>query len=114
LAGSLDRGVGFAQYKRPEDKPKQVPGPGAYNVERQLNTIQGKMGWKVKKLTQDITPSAHDYQPNISLTERRTTDALNLYSNRMDFSRSITKQIGPGEYNLRTQLKRELGKMGRS
>jgi len=72
------------------------------------------MGWKLKKLTQDITPSPHDYELNLSLTERRTSDCLNLYSNRMDFSRSVTKDIGPGQYELKSKLKGEMGIIGRS
>lgn len=72
------------------------------------------MGWKLKKPAQDLTPSAQDYDPNLSLTERRTSEVVNLYSNRVDFSKSATRHIGPGEYNLRTKLTNELGKMGRS
>lgn len=72
------------------------------------------MGWKLKKFAPDITPAGNDYEPNTSLTERRASDCLNFYANRTNFSRSITKHIGPGEYDLRTKLGHELGKMSRS
>jgi hypothetical protein len=72
------------------------------------------MGWKLQKLVKHVTPSVHDYQPNTCLTERRERESLTFYANRTDFSKSTTRALGPGAYELRGRLGRELGKMGNS
>lgn len=72
------------------------------------------MGWKLQKVIKNITPSTHDYFPNTSLTERRERESLTFYANRTDFSKSGTRHIGPGAYNVSMRLGKELGSMGTS
>ena len=40
--------------------------------------------------------------------------SLTMYSNRVDFSKSDTKEIGPGHYNFSSASKPQLGTMSRS
>lgn len=56
------------------------------------------MGHKLKKLTQDITPAGSNYNPVIYLTKPAAQRVINYATNRSDFSKSITGNVGPGDY----------------
>ena len=73
------------------------------------------MGKKIKDLTQFITPGADNYQPKENLTKPSAQRTINYYTNRTDFSKSITGPIGPGVYETSDSgSARELGKMSKS
>ena len=69
---------------------------------------------KLKKLTEDVYPAPSAYQPSEHLTRSTPQRTVNYYSNRTDFSKSITgKRVGPGVYEASKQNKSQYGKMGR-
>lgn len=57
------------------------------------------MGKKLKQDVKFITPGADHYQPKISFSKQSSPRVINFYSNRVDFSKSLTgEKIGPGSY----------------
>ena len=57
------------------------------------------MGKKIKDLTQFITPGADNYNPTDDLTKATPQRVINYKTDRTDFSKSVTGQIGPGVYD---------------
>ena len=76
------------------------------------------MGRKIKDLPQFITPGADEYQPKEDLTRPNPQRVINYNTNRTDFSKSVTGNIGPGVYfSEKDDIKKtrtELGKMSKS
>lgn len=56
------------------------------------------MGKKIKDLTKFVTPGADNYRPKDDLTKPNAQRTVSYYTNRTDFSKSITGKIGPGVY----------------
>lgn len=60
------------------------------------------MGLKLKKLSEFINPAPSAYNPKEDLTKPTPQRPINLYSDRTDFSKSITGfKVGPGVYEVR-------------
>ena len=72
------------------------------------------MGRKLKELTEFITPAGSDYNPVDLLTKPTAQRVINYHTMRVDFSRSITGKVGPGDYLGDKDAKLELGKMSKS
>jgi hypothetical protein len=75
------------------------------------------MGKKLKEAPKFTTPGADHYSPNKEFIKEKSPRTVNFYSNRVDFSRSLTgKQVGPGSYHFDkySNSKVELGKMSKS
>lgn len=72
------------------------------------------MGRKLKELTEFITPAGSDYNPVDLLTKPTAQRVINYHTMRVDFSRSITGKVGPGDYLADKDAKLELGKMSKS
>ena len=71
------------------------------------------MGLKLKKLTEFVGPAPDNYTPRDSLTKPQAQRPINYDANRTDFSKSITgKRVGPGVYEVQTDQKLNLGKIG--
>ena len=57
------------------------------------------MGKKFKVDVKFVTPGADQYQPKEDFTRQSSPRVINFYSNRVDFSKSLTGQkVGPGSY----------------
>jgi len=73
------------------------------------------MGKKLKEAESLVTPAADHYSPNKLFIAQSSPRVVNMYSNRVDFSKSLTgKKVGPGSYRVDTTGKSELGKMSKS
>lgn len=48
------------------------------------------MGKKLKQDVKFITPAADHYEPKITLLKKSSPSVINYYSNRVDFSKSLT------------------------
>jgi hypothetical protein len=59
-------------------------------------------------------PDAATYKPRDEVTRKKASSTLVLRSHRVDFSKTITGIIGPGEYSINSESEGELGKLGRS
>lgn len=59
------------------------------------------MALKLKKLTEFVNPAPSAYNPKEDLTKPTSQRPINLYSDRTDFSKSITGKIGVGVYEVR-------------
>ena len=72
------------------------------------------MGLKLKKMTEFVGPAPDNYTPSDSLTKPQPQRSINYDANRTDFSKSITgKRVGPGVYEVQTDEKLNLGKIGK-
>lgn len=72
------------------------------------------MAIKLKKLTEFVNPAPTAYEPNDILTKPAPQRPINYYSDRIDFSKSITGgKVGPGKYEVRTKEELSLGKIGK-
>lgn len=58
------------------------------------------MGRKLKDLPEFITPAGSDYTPIEYLTKPAPQRVINYDTNRVDFSKSITGVVGPGDYDV--------------
>lgn len=58
------------------------------------------MGRKLKEQQQFITPAGNDYKPNDVLTKPNPQRVINYDTMRSDFSKSITGNVGPGDYEI--------------
>jgi hypothetical protein len=56
------------------------------------------MGRKLKNLPEYVTPAGSDYNPSDHLTKSAAQKVINYHTNRVDFSKSITGIVGPGDY----------------
>ncbi len=56
------------------------------------------MGRKIKNLPEFITPAGNDYDPIDYLTKTTPQRVINYDTNRTNFSKSITGEVGPGDY----------------
>ena len=62
-----------------------------------------------------VPPGANFYRPKINITRPKAKSTIVFRSDRLDFSKTITGPIGPGQYELRNDnLKGESGKIGSS
>ena len=104
--------IAFCKSKRPNTVHNHNPGPGTYATHSNLKTMLGYMSKKLKGATEFVGPSPQDYNPKEMLGQTR--HSLVMYSNRADFSKSDTKDIGPGQYNMERTLNGELGRIGKS
>lgn len=71
------------------------------------------MALKLKKLTEFVNPAPSAYNPKEDLTRPASQRPINLYSDRTDFSKSITGRLGPGIYDVRRKQALSLGKIGK-
>jgi hypothetical protein len=84
-----------------------------------MSTIGGAMGKILKKEAKKeeeqrlglSTPGANYYKPKDSLTKQRVRSTIVFKGDRIDFSKTITGSIGPGQYELRKNL--HLGELGK-
>lgn len=72
------------------------------------------MGRKLKDLQKFITPGADEYYPTDDLTKPAAQRVINYETNRTNFSKSITGQIGPGDYEVMSETRKQLGKVSKS
>jgi hypothetical protein len=72
------------------------------------------MGRKLKDLTEFVTPAGSNYDPVDLLTKPNPQRVINYHTDRVDFSRSITGKVGPGDYLFDKNANLELGKMSKS
>lgn len=56
------------------------------------------MALKLKKLPEYINPAPSAYNPKDDLTKPTYKRPINCYSDRTDFSKSITANLGVGAY----------------
>jgi hypothetical protein len=61
-----------------------------------------------------VVPGAAAYHPKDTVTRKKAHSTLMLRSNRVDFSKTFTGAIGPGQYDIYGHLNGELGKMPKS
>lgn len=108
------KSLSFTKQIRRSEEPVEGPGPAQYNVQGKLSEEQGYMGHKLKKPVQDITPAGSNYSPMFYVTRPTAQRVINYATNRSDFSKSITRHVGPGEYATSRLDKSELGKMSKS
>lgn len=93
------KALSFTKEKRYSPESNDSPGVGSYRVEKEFNRTSGVMGKKIKELTQFVTPSSFNYNPKEDLTRYSPKRVVNCYSDRMDFSKSVTgPKVGPGLY----------------
>lgn len=72
------------------------------------------MALKLKKLTEFANPAPCAYDPKEDLTKPTSQRPINYYSDRTDFSKSITGVgIGPGVYEIRKKERLSYGKIGK-
>jgi hypothetical protein len=72
------------------------------------------MALKLKKLTEFVNPAPCAYEPKQDLTRPASQRPINYYSDRADFSKSVTgKRVGPGVYEVRRRESLTYGKMGK-
>lgn len=72
------------------------------------------MAIKLKKLTEFVNPAPTAYEPKDNLTKPTQQRPINYYSDRIDFSKSVTGgKVGPGKYEVRTKEELSLGKIGK-
>lgn len=72
------------------------------------------MGRKLKKIPDFVTPAGSNYEPVDLLTKPNPQRVINFDANRTDFSKSITGNVGPGDYIKDKDSQGELGKMSKS
>ena len=72
------------------------------------------MGKKIKDLSKFISPGADNYEPTDSLTKPTPQRTINYRKDRTDFSKSITGNVGPGDYEVEKGTTKELGKISKS
>lgn len=72
------------------------------------------MGHKLKKFTEFVTPAGSNYNPVDHLTKPLAQRVINYHTSRVDFSKSITGNVGPGDYLQDKDTRGELGKMSKS
>ncbi len=67
----------------------------------ELGTKSGVMGKKLKEDGKFVTPGADHYEPKSDFLKQASPRIVNFYSNRVDFSKSLTgEKIGPGSYQV--------------
>lgn len=69
------------------------------------------MSEKVRTSRIEETPAPNSYNPQHMYSKARKS--LTMYSNRVDFSKSDTKWIGPGQYCSSEGPKAHLGTMSK-
>jgi hypothetical protein len=91
----------FTKDVRDHANYNENPGPGTHDVVIHLGSKSGVIGKKLKQDMKFITPGADQYQPKEDFTRQSSPRVINFYSNRVDFSKSLTGQkIGPGSYAI--------------
>lgn len=59
------------------------------------------MGKKLKEMAKFVSPGADHYEPKSDYPKQVSPRIINFYSNRVDFSKSLTgEKIGPGSYKI--------------
>ena len=58
------------------------------------------MGRKLRKLSEFIPPGADHYAPNYAFNKHTPQRTINYQTNRCNFSKSVTGNVGPGVYNV--------------
>lgn len=61
-----------------------------------------------------MTPGADHYFPNDAFNRTTPQRTISYQTNRTDFSRSVTKRIGPGDYESKKSKNVEMGKMSKA
>ena len=73
------------------------------------------MAAKFKKEEPVESPSPSAYEPNSSVIKPQPQRPINYYSQRTDFTKSMTgRKIGPGAYQVDQPTPLSLGKLGKS
>lgn len=108
------KSLSFTKQPREMLKVGDGPGPGHYELQAKLSEQKGYMGRKTANASNTQTPGIGQYDPNFNAIKPKYQRVVSFDSNREDFSKSTTGQIGPGYYLTEGQAKAELGMMSKS
>lgn len=79
---------------------RKIPGVGQYDLLPALSKLGGAIGKEENALLEKpVFPDAALYSPRDMIVRRKAQSSIVLKADRIDFSKTITGQLGPGAYN---------------